>query len=464
MTLFADWPVRPRARRGESLAGFAYRLHSENGHKLDPEVARLMTACYSLYGHSADDRDFLRLADLLGPGIPVDLETWFKGWRNLWTTVQIHLQMRGQTFFRVQFCPHCLKEHGCHFSLWELPMVKACALHRCSLQRSCLRCRAEFRWLTLLPGWKCRCGVSLAAIDPPPATPFDAAVAEWIAAALDAPPFPTSGLPSSRCSVSSMTLRTGYRLLAELVELRSLLANAVMPDRRLGTRQNWQASHARTKPHVWELSLACDWPQHFGDRLQRLLQRRFRACMDDLIYLPPGAPIEQALSALLSVRHEGASLPLLHEPLMQWVNQHRVHVPYSGWVLFHPRFDGVTRAFGLQRFRRWWLTVCLRVRGRIVPAEGPDQPAWLLNDAEREAKSVAILNAALRLSELDSPIDLSAKVFGSMVAAIVWQPLATGINTLRHLASQMMGLPAHVLDSLAADSLALIRQLEAGKS
>jgi hypothetical protein len=77
---------------------------------------------------------------------------------------------------------------------------------------------------------------------------------------------------------------------------------------------------------------------------------------------------------------------------------------------------------------------------------------------------MAILNAALRLSELGSPIDLSAKVFGSLVAATLWQPLATAINTLCHVAAQLMSLPARVLDNLAADSLALIAQMEARTS
>ncbi|HRH27255.1 MAG TPA: TniQ family protein, partial [Aquabacterium sp.] len=441
-----------------------YRLHSENGHKLDPEVARLLTAGYSLYGRAADSRNFQRLSDLVGSGFSADLEIWSSGWRNLWMTVQVHLRIRGPSVFRLQVCPPCLMEYGCHFSLWELPMVKACPLHRCALQRCCPRCQGDFRWQALKPGWQCRCGLSLTTIDPPPATPFYAAVAEWIAAALDAPPFPPSCLPDSRFAASSITLRTGYRLLAELFELRSLLVDVVMRDQRLGTRQNWQASHARTQPHVWELGLARDWPNHLADRLQRLMRRRFRACLDGLLYLPPGAPIEQTLSALLSVRHEGASLPLLHEPLMQWLNQHRLPIPFAGWVLFHPRLEGADRALLLQRFRRWWHAVCLRVRSQVSPAEGLDQPAWLLNDAEREARSMAILNAALRLSELGSPIDLSAKVFGSLVAATLWQPLATAINTLCHVAAQLMSLPARVLDNLAADSLALIAQMEARTS
>ena len=46
MTPFADWPVRPRAKRGESLAGYVYRVHSENGHSLSPSAYQLVKACY----------------------------------------------------------------------------------------------------------------------------------------------------------------------------------------------------------------------------------------------------------------------------------------------------------------------------------------------------------------------------------------------------------------------------------
>jgi len=54
MTPFADWPLRPRAKHGESLAGYVYRLHSDNGHSLSPSAYQLLKACYCADQPTAD--------------------------------------------------------------------------------------------------------------------------------------------------------------------------------------------------------------------------------------------------------------------------------------------------------------------------------------------------------------------------------------------------------------------------
>jgi hypothetical protein len=460
MTAFADWPVRPRANHGESLAGYVYRLHSDNGHRLSPSVYQLLKACYCA---AEPTSDFDEVDTMLGSepfGKDVDLMVWNLAWRSFWRSIELYLVAGQPRRTGLQVCPRCLRELRFHLRFWELPLVRACPVHGCVLLTHCKRCGQALNWYAMTMDWKHRCGHSLLEELPVEAAFSDIGIADWLSRAIDAPPCGPAPKGNRLHSQISMTLRMQYRQLAEFEQIRQLVIDQLFPIFTRAVHRESGATKRRRGPHLWELRLVLAGPTGLRNVLRRWARRYLRQMDRDdvpqpvLLRLPDAEA--QALVKLTETRSS------LREPLSSLLNEYALQTPFESHVLFNPRIAEADKVRLLQQFRRWWLVICLRVRSQQGNgADGDAMMIWSSDDDRREEDAFETLNAVLRISSLNPDIGPGVTVFAPLVTERTWCPSDSGEGLLLRMAAQLMAVPDQVLKRLALESQAMVAELEA---
>lgn len=156
----AEYPVRPAMQEGESLAGYLYRFHSENGSALPFSFHNALQTLY----HGSQERATFTYEEIqiaLGESVRLDRWWWMQRSFEAIKSGKYDRTWRKLSFTPVRFCPECLRESNFHYAVWELPSITACPLHRCALEFDCWKCRTRLTWKRLEPQWHCRCGALL---------------------------------------------------------------------------------------------------------------------------------------------------------------------------------------------------------------------------------------------------------------------------------------------------------------
>jgi hypothetical protein len=361
MTPFADWPVRPRAKRGESLAGYVYRLHSDNGHSLifNRSAYQLLKACYC-DGRPTSDLDEGDIMSGLRAAFDDDMD--FVAWRLafdlFWRNLSLEMIADQPRRTGLQACPCCLRELRFHLRFWELPWVHACPVHGCTLMTHCKRCRQALNWHAMNVDWEHKCGHSLLEETPVAAASFERGIADWLSRAVDAPPCgPAPQGNRLHCRIP-MTLQMQYRRLVEFKMARQVIIDQLLPIFAGATSPESAAATSRRGPHLWELRLALAGPTALRRDLTRWAHRYLRQLGGNTAHQPVLLRLPHAQTEALEKLTE--QYRALREPLWSIVSEYALQMPFESHVVFNPRIGEVDRARLLQQFRRWWLAICLR--------------------------------------------------------------------------------------------------------
>jgi len=161
LMLIDSLPVRSSYQRGESLAGYVYRVHSENGHKM-PKTT--MKSLHKIYRHGYWGPDLkVRpvIEQLLGGRTPFTIKDWAWHWKSMWSRYVPRVARSNSCSDRLILCPVCVAANGKHLGMWETPLSNTCPVHRCRLKSTCDSCSSPLQWSRVLADWHCRCGFKL---------------------------------------------------------------------------------------------------------------------------------------------------------------------------------------------------------------------------------------------------------------------------------------------------------------
>lgn len=156
---FIDYPVRPKIEVGESLSGYIYRFFSANGHTVSQEVNAVLNG-FSSKKLERIMRSHTLLKSMIGTRYEKELTDRLEEW---WIVKsQYYAYDAGSGYAtRVRLCPYCLEDNPIHYAFWAFPLVVACPEHGCLLITVCDQCTKPLYWISLAPGWCCKCGASL---------------------------------------------------------------------------------------------------------------------------------------------------------------------------------------------------------------------------------------------------------------------------------------------------------------
>lgn len=267
-TAFAEFPVRPRMRTGESVAGYITRLHAENGHRV-PYSLRL--ALGSLYRGTRRDAEAARceLGPILGGANSLVWDWRFD--RPIAGAGGGEPPLPVLNFDPVRICPLCIQRDGIHLEVWELPLMEVCPLHRCGLLTHCLACARAFRWSRIVPHWKCLCGCGIGTMPAQTAASISVVFAILFANAKEMPApdslriFKDNGASSSSYSLSS--IYAAVYPTCERLRYLSIRSGRIVEELSLSTRFR----NSAVEREAWETVLSSIIPATLFQPLCSLL-------------------------------------------------------------------------------------------------------------------------------------------------------------------------------------------------
>ena len=415
-------PVRLARKSGESLPGYIYRLCDANGHSVPSPVRSSLTV---LYGKNSDEnkrRAACEISKLVGPVPESDWPRWQDphGWRK-------------QSSSWVRSCSLCLREHGFHAALWELPLVHACPYHRIKLQDHC-DCGKVLAWRGLTADWRCTCGISLKHLAVERADKGSLILSRVI------------------CTCAATGEQTGqsndWRLdpLLVGVSLSEVYARAELLhklDARFVLSQNARAKHPRF-PGASTGRFFNNSQNDVQDHIARWINSLFKRGDDSPIAILPS---QSAVARLVQFLRESTEIDdgssATRADVLEAIQRHLVPTRWSATVLIRTAVD--------RELLRAWLQSFFTLTDRARTPCGDDQSKASLDsnrEGEHQRKELRLLLTCLINSLLrgDLPSDYRR-------AALAWPPLSdfAGGSGEEWL--------AHIIGPLYTASLAHLRYL-----
>lgn len=389
MITHAEYKVRPHHQRGESLAGYVYRFHSANGHRVPANMQKLVAALYDRqtiyepppYGGREDTFD--RLQRLLGADCILDAAWWIDGDYPL-----RHIDGNGEA---LRLCPACIGWFGFHMAIWELPLVNACPIHGDYLIAQCPRCRRDLRWSRLLPDWNCRCGQDIPSMATAKAPAPSIQRSAMLVGAIDVQrpdAYPQDSLHVQ--AVPQQRLELVYRHFDRGYALRLAIVTALQRGQP-ETLRGIPLRAARTEPHRWEILLLRSWPKSFQEVLLRLARRCWRSTRATFVWVPKGSVVEEVIAHLGVSLSEGWVNDMMRRAAQQLIDNFKAPLTTRTLVFFNPRYEAKERDDRLMCFWNWWHKLCRMLSRRsgketVMPPLG--QPT---REDLREAMAVGLL-------------------------------------------------------------------------
>lgn len=360
---FADYPVRPRMEEGESLAGYVSRFHGVNGHRMPAEIHGALRSLYQGRPEKATAA-FDLVQSVLGKAAELD-RAWWLGRTPLVSRSGNFVQMWPSLKFNAaRFCPACLREKGFHFSLWELPMIEACPLHRCLLLTACPICSRGLFWSGLAALWLCHCGQSITAMRYRRAERKVQLVAQALAGSSDVI-LPHHFQHDFRTPESDRyVFNDVHAALTWGAEFRKFFLKRGSPFPELITPQG-HAAKRRPKPGLWEYRLIREPVEKLISRLLRVLKRRFnRRCLLRFVY--PNDGLIQAQEFARKSASCVAQTKIL-KTLDCFLADYAVDLPLSLFVWFSDDKNSKRRNAYMREFATWWAVLADRI-GDLDPS------------------------------------------------------------------------------------------------
>lgn len=408
-----EFPLRPSRKPGESLAGFFSRHFGTNGYMIPKALHDAIATVYR--SEAADDREtaWQLICKAMEQAPQEDRRLWFED-RFTLDRAQEHRARRHwqkPTIRQFVVCPECLRAHGTHMALWDLPLVFACPVHQCLLAKRC-SCSKPLMWATTGPVWTCRCGQSIGSIraKPAPRSLVNLSLVIAVASKLDVP-----GLDRGQAAQFSIApnLRSTYDALAWLHELvcHVPLSIHAKPRGKEGLK-SWQfgraIEHYPTGLHQWLTRLASHMHRHVPNEL--------------FVFLTEDHPTVDLMVRLRSATESDA----LPQPVRVVAATVLQELEFScgtpcQWI-FHPALKPAQRFQQEMALQDWWkrLMPWLRVDNKPPPTAARE-PGLLDTD---EHLCIQLLNTLCT----DAGKPDSWEKFRQF--AVVWPPISEGAAAL----------------------------------
>lgn len=397
MIKFLNFPVRPKYLRGESLAGYVYRIHSENGHSMSQSSVRLMRKILSIDGRYMSLQDRVTIQDALGPDCPFNITEYLRD-QFPFLEVRTTNAQRDQ----LSFCPSCIHSHQVHLGLWEQALISACAVHGIQLVNRCDQCLRTLKWPDLRPGWHCLCGRLLTAMGTVKANAVECSLSGLISLASDQQiprSYPLFISESKMDMTSSFTLRTIYNLIFRFHDLRKTLVDFLFLGRNPTVIGPWRSTRARLSPHRWEHALLSKWPMGLQNSLLKLAKRALRSNSSTFIATHKNIYFHYVILQLNhSDLRSGPGGPL-YRAVWQLLNQFRPPFESDCLILSNPTLTAEHLGARIAVLRDWWHLHCNGIRSNDVKESSP--AVWLgfpQDQVTKEELAVDSLNALIELA------------------------------------------------------------------
>lgn len=449
----SEFPVRPQYQLGESLTSYVYRIHSENGHRIQSDFWKR----YSLVRRhgfiiqrnvSATPGDLMEIIqDWLGRSCVLDKD-WLK-----YGTPEL-IGRNGETN-RACVCPDCLRQFGFHPAALELPFVTACYLHGTQLLDTCPDCHAQLKWTTMRPDWRCHCGHHLLSMHGPRAPSVQLQCSAMLAGAPDVvrpPTYPQNQLKN--LGAEHYRLERVYRLLVRIDRVRAWILRSLRNTRSTCATDRYVRS-TESAPSVWAIRLLSSWPGSFQSGLLRLARRYWRSSRATLVMIQPTEGLGEVIASLNEDGLSTGSWP--NDPVLReaerLIDRYRVPVSTIGLALFNPRYSDEERQLRLTCFSVWWQSLIALRAGRC-----PELPTTLhvglpTRNRDREVMAIELLSGLIDAANRGADPTRYAGVFhplqglrtGSVPQALLRQ-VFDALMALRYGELRAMRLTLHWID------------------
>lgn len=444
----AELNIRPTHCKGESLAGYVYRLYGENGHRLPIEVITLLGILYRGRHESFLVDAFNEIQRIVGAEHQLNYERWVErrrgvGMSSKWDKWALAADIE------FKFCPSCLQSFGYHLGIWELKFVSVCPVHLCRLIRFCPGCKRQFAWKTLEAGWICQCGQSLCKLTPAVVPRQFAALSIYVCRSWDL------DLPAEYPLVQSRdpaSLSLAYRTIYQLGLWRGLIFSIY----RDGSN-DLAVAHQYTRERINKSSLFVGRQLHyegFIKTLRKLIHMRWRDSSSMLIYISGDSREMSIVRFLVSIGHDIPQRAYLDSCIGYFFSNYSFPIGFAGLIIFNPAYEWVDRRNKVARFVKW----CKRQFGNSL-AVSYHQAALLGNSCSntgRESRAIGIVNGLLELSLLK--VRCNRKLRTLVSTCLFPNGVVLGeTGLLREIALRFMRLPdsqAEQLQTLLCQHLA----------
>jgi hypothetical protein len=343
-----DFPIRPQIMLGESLAGYCWRIYSENGHAVCDRIRMAVKAV------RFDEEAQSLLLAFLGEDVLNEVRSRQEKaleWWNAYTGPKWYSLAKSP-----RLCPACIAETGFHAFLWDLPFVKACPIHGLGLLPHCPNCGERFGWHSLRPGWICRCGLHISDHQGASAPSADVQFAKILSGANGAyvsERMRHSGIQNLLGATAYETHHV-YEMLWWLHRIRRSLTVRQPGPRHMAAKLATEAGAAPvpTAADIKHLTLQ---PGIAGAKVQRALRWQVRNSMCMLIDFQEADFIQRLQDVLNALEHSGNPVArVLFEQIGTTVAACSAGVDGAEQLIVHPRLTGNRRQQILQAFEHWW--------------------------------------------------------------------------------------------------------------
>lgn len=363
-----SYPIRPVLRDGESLAGWCWQIYHVNDLDL-PAVMRTavlgMRATQVLTPENAISRliGFERLQPHHERESTM-LASWSGQPRSRWYAWSRY----------PRFCPLCMAEEECHLLYWDLPLVSACAAHKCLLTTMCHLCKTTWKWPNKKRGWRCWCGARIAQSPARAAPLLEVHFSRVLCNATDALVPKAVQVASSGSTHVGTQYRTRdvYEALEWLLKVRRVLTDRIY----YSSARTWPLTmrlDARTVPDSWEKRLLARLPYAIDQKARQTLRWFFKGATSTLVDLQNvdrWRYVNRLLNELSSQRN-----PML-EPILSAVERTQkenfARMPGEKTMLFNPRLNRDQRNKRLAELSAWLQTL-IESECSGAPTEQPDK-------------------------------------------------------------------------------------------
>lgn len=415
-------PVRLPRQPGESVAGYVYRLCDANGHSVPGAVRSSLTTLYGRNSQEDKRRAASEIHKLTGPVPESDWPHWQDphGWRK-------------QSSSSMRICSVCLREHGFHKALWELPLVNACPYHRIKLQDHC-DCGKALTWRGLTADWRCTCCASIKHLGVERADKGSLILSRVVCTCTSA------GEQTGQSNNWGLDPRLTAVSLSEVYARAEFLHKL---DTRFILGRNARARYPRF-PGASTGRFFYDWKNDVQDHIERWINSLFKRGDESPIAVLPS---QSAVTRLLQFLQESTGLndgsSTTRADVLEAIQRHLVPTRWPAIVLIRIEVD--------RELLRAWLQSFFTLTDRTRSPSAEDSPKMVLDtrrqgEQRRRELRLLLIHLVNSLLRGDLPSDYRR-------AALAWPPLTdfAGGSGEEWL--------AHIIEPLYNASLAHLRYL-----
>lgn len=403
-----QFPVRPARRDGESLAGFVARHYGTNGHWMPEALHRAVATVYG-FGDPAERLAAWRVVgQVIGGMTAEDKERWLDRPTDSRIKKLSGRDWHYAPYTRVKFCPACLRQHGIHLAIWELPLVRACIVHRNVLLDACA-CGRRVAWRSVGPGWSCRCERLFSDLTLETASDAQLALTATVLVS-DGVRAPVEYFPESlkTAALPPRRLSTTFENILFLHSLRTLIALHSVPPRK-----------GKHFPTAAVGRLLVHWPDRFHRSLIRLIRFQCRKTSGLFVDAEAGSWLAIVLTHLEAAAQRTELSSDIRNAASTVVSAVNAPISTTMRVIFRAGVEVAERERQLACFASWWTGVA-----EMIDPLDPSAPSFLeiIRTPHSFLELMKSRQVVMALNILVSAANRSCPVKAFRRVAMAWPP------------------------------------------